>query len=396
MRSIAACPSIENANVSRNYGAGVQAVLASIVVSSVICGFAATRMPPRASRAAEDLGSLARPLGPFRLEERSGRPVTADDLGDRVAIASFIFTRCPLSCPRITGVMQGLQGRLAGTDVQLVSFSVDPEHDTPDVLRAYADRYQAAPDRWWFLTGPKATIYDLIRERFQLGVMESTAPVGSDTEAVVHSDRLALIDRGRIVGLFDSNDPGALDTLLVQARRRALPAWVKILPTVNAALNGLSACLLFAGWILIRRYRFESRIPPVEATLESGSSGGVWGHPLVRAHVGCMIAAICTSALFLACYLLYHALAGSMPFSRGGLLGIAYFTILLSHTLLATLSVPLILVTVRRAWAGRIDRHVSIASLTLPIWLYVAVTGVVIYVLLYHLPLFLFARSPGL
>ena len=339
---------------------------------------------------------MARPLGSFQLEERSGRTVTADDFLDRVAIASFIFTRCPLSCPRITGIMQGLQGRLAGTEVRLVSFSVDPEHDTPEVLRAYAERYQASPDRWWFLTGSKSTIYDLIRERFQLGVMEAPAPVGSDTEAIVHSDRLALIDHGRIVGLFESSDPRALDALVVRARRRALPAWVRSLPTVNAGLNGLSACLLFAGWILIRRYRSAVPIPRDEATPESGTPGGLWGHPLVRAHVGCMIAAICTSALFLACYLLYHALAGSMPFSRGGLLGIIYFTILLSHTLLATLSVPLILVTVRRAWAGRIDRHVSIASLTLPIWLYVAVTGVVIYVLLYHLPVLPVGASPGL
>ena len=60
--------------------------------------------------------------------------------------------------------------------MQLVSFSVDPEHDTPDVLRAYAERYGASPDRWWFLTGPKSIIYDLIRDRFQLGVMEAPAP----------------------------------------------------------------------------------------------------------------------------------------------------------------------------------------------------------------------------
>ena len=79
-------------------------------------------------------------IGPFRLEERSGRTVTGDDLADRVAIASFIFTRCPLSCPRISGIMQGMQSRLAGSDVLLVSFSVDPEHDTPEVLRAYAER----------------------------------------------------------------------------------------------------------------------------------------------------------------------------------------------------------------------------------------------------------------
>ena len=69
--------------------------------------------------------------------------------------------------------MQGLQGRLAGSGVQLVSFSVDPEHDTPEVLKAYADRFGASTDRWWFLTGPQPVIYGLIRDRFQLGVMET-------------------------------------------------------------------------------------------------------------------------------------------------------------------------------------------------------------------------------
>jgi protein SCO1/2/putative membrane protein len=336
-----------------------------------------------------------RPLGPFRLEERSGRTVTADDLANRVAIASFIFTRCPLSCPRITSVMQGLQGRLAGTEVQLVSFSVDPEHDTPEVLRAYAQRYGAAPDRWWFLTGPKPTIYDLIRERFQLGVMEAPGPVDSDSEAIVHSDRLALIDRGQIVGLFESNDSKALDALVVQARRRALPAWVRALPTVNAGLNGLSACLLVVGWIMIRRHRSTVGVARGEQVPESGTPPGIWGDPRVKAHIVCMAAAVSTSALFLACYLYYHARAGSMPFSRGGPLGVAYFSILLSHTLLATLSVPLIYMTVRRAWAGRIDRHVAIASLTFPIWLYVGVTGVVIYAMLYHLPVLQVGASPG-
>ena len=77
----------------------------------------------------------------------------------------------------------------------------------PTVLRAYAERYGAAPDRWWFLTGPKPVIHDLIRDRFKLSVMEAPGPVGADTEAIIHSDRLALIDHGRIVGFFESNDP---------------------------------------------------------------------------------------------------------------------------------------------------------------------------------------------
>jgi protein SCO1 len=365
---------------------GLQVVLTTILVSSAICAYTVSRVPPPVARAARDLGPSARSLGSFRLEERSGRTVSAEDLADRVVIASFIFTRCPLSCPRITSVMQGLQGRLAGTSVQLVSFSVDPEHDTPEVLRLYADRYGASPDRWWFLTGPRSTIYELIRERFQLSVMEAPGPSTSDTEAFIHSDRLALIDHGRIIGLFESNEPEALDALVASARRRALPVWVSHLPTVNAGLNGLSACLLLAGWILIRRNRSAGHSRRDDPSVATASPGNLWGQPLVRGHIACMVSAVCTSALFLGCYLCYHYYAGSVPFAQGGLLRVAYLSILLSHTLLATVSVPLILVTVRRGWAGRIDRHISIASGTLPIWLYVAVTGVVIYLMLYHMP----------
>ena len=202
----------------------MQIVLAALVVSSAICVFGASRSAPKAARAAQDLGMSAPSIGSFRLEERSGRTVTGNNLADRVAIASFIFTRCPLSCPRISGIMQGLQSRLAGSDVLLVSFSVDPEHDTPDVLRAYADRYGAAPDRWWFLTGPKPVIHGLIRDRFKLSVMDAPGPVGSDTEAIIHSDRLALIDHGRIAGFFESNDREALDVLVARARRSPCPA----------------------------------------------------------------------------------------------------------------------------------------------------------------------------
>ena len=162
--------------MSRYYGVGLRIILATLVVSSAICSFGAGWGPSRPPRAAEDLGTASQPVGLFRLEERSGRAVTQDDLADRVAIASFIFTRCPLSCPRISSVMQGLQGRLAGSGVQLVSFSVDPEHDTPELLKAYADRFGASPDRWWFLTGPQPVIYGLIRDRFQLGVMEAPRP----------------------------------------------------------------------------------------------------------------------------------------------------------------------------------------------------------------------------
>jgi protein SCO1 len=368
--------------VSRLYRLGIRIVFGTVLISAVICLVAARRDAPAIPRAAHDLGPAAPSLGRFQLEERSGRTVRAADLANRVAIVSFIFTRCPLSCPRISGVMKSLQGRLAGTNVLLVSLSVDPEHDTPTVLSEYAQRFGAAPDRWWFLTGPKATIYDLIGDRFKLPLREAgPADPATGTEAISHSDRLALVDRGRIVGLFESDDPAAVDALLVQARRRSLPWWVRLLPTVNASLNGLSAALLLAGWLLIRQYRIVTTDPDAPTPRPD-----IWNHPLVKAHITCMVSAVTTSALFLTCYLVYHYRAGSVPFPHGGPLRVLYLAILLSHTLLATASVPLIVMTVLRGWRRNLAGHTRIATVTFPIWLYVAITGVVIYLMLYHLP----------
>jgi uncharacterized membrane protein YozB (DUF420 family) len=132
------------------------------------------------------------------------------------------------------------------------------------------------------------------------------------------------------------------------------------LPAVNAALNALAALLLATGWILIRSGR-------------------------ERAHRACMLSAFATSTLFLACYLVYHALHGSTPFTGTGGVRVAYFTILLSHTLLAAAVPPLALLTL---WAGLRDRrarHRRLARWTLPIWLYVSVTGVAVYWMLYRL-----------
>jgi protein SCO1 len=370
--------------VTTLYRIGIRVVLATLFLSAVLCLVAVNRAAPSVPRAAHDLGTAAPELGTFRLEERSGRAITEIDLADRVAIASFIFTRCPLSCPRISGVMKGLQVELAGTKVLLLSVSVEPEHDTPAVLSEYANRFGAMPDRWWFLTGPRATIHDLIRDRLKLTLTEG-APADPEkgTEAIVHSDRLALLDRGRVVGYFDSNDPKDVEILVAKARRLALPVWVRMLPTVNASLNALSAALLLAGWIMIRRYRLATA-QPVDG-LDSAPS--IWNHPLVKAHITCMVSAVCTSAVFLVCYLVYHYYAGSYPFPQGGLLRVLYLSILLSHTFLATGSVPLIIITVLRGWRGDLGGHTRFATVTFPIWMYVAVTGVVIYLMLYHLPI---------
>ena len=132
------------------------------------------------------------------------------------------------------------------------------------------------------------------------------------------------------------------------------------LPTVNAALNGTAATLLTAGYLCIRRGR-------------------------VDLHRRCMLAAFATSALFLVSYVAYHAQAGSRPFIGEGPVRVVYFTVLVSHIVLAAAILPLAIVTLRRGLRRDDARHVALARWTLPIWLYVSVTGVVVYWMLYRL-----------
>ena len=132
------------------------------------------------------------------------------------------------------------------------------------------------------------------------------------------------------------------------------------LPAVNACLNSLSALFLTAGFIFIRR----KNIP---------------------AHRNCMISAFVTSTVFLFCYLVYHAYAGRTTFKDPAWFRPIYLTILLTHTVLAVVIVPLILMTLSRALKQRFELHKKIARWTWPIWMYVSVTGVVIYLLLYQI-----------
>lgn len=354
-----------------SYRAGVSIVLWTVVGSLALCvavppilaSVRGVSTPPRAAQELE--GGF--PLGEFHLTERSGRQVTEADLRDRVFVTAFIFTRCPLSCPRISSVMKSLQGKFEGSDVRLVSITVDPDHDTPAILKEYADRFGADRDRWWFLTGPKPDVLTLIRDRFKLGVEPtSETEQAAGAEAFSHSERLALVDHGRVVGYFSSTDPKAVESLVEKAKKLAgkpAPAWVRKLPAVNAGLNGSCVVLLALALVLIRL--------------------GYW-----RGHAVVMTSAVLVSALFLTCYLVYHYHVGSVPFRGTGPVRLAYFTILLSHTLLATFGVvPLVTITLLNVIRKRFDVHARIARVTFPIWMYVSITGVVIYVMLYQLPL---------
>ncbi len=135
---------------------------------------------------------------------------------------------------------------------------------------------------------------------------------------------------------------------------------ISILPSINAFLNATAAVLLVWGYLLIRRKR-------------------------VATHRKVMLTAFVTSCLFLVCYIVYHVQVGSVPFQGTGAIRTVYFSILITHTILAATVPVLAIITLRRGLAARYDRHRQIARWTLPIWLYVSVTGVVVYVMLYHL-----------
>lgn len=154
----------------------------------------------------------------FHLTDQASRALSRGDLFGRVWVADFIFTRCAGPCPLMTARMARLQGVVADlTDVRLVSFSVDPERDTPAVLREYAARHGAQAGRWHFLTGPRADIYDLAKRGFHLTVQSET-----DTTPLLHSTYFMLVDRrGRIRGAYNGEDDEALERLKRDVRRLA-------------------------------------------------------------------------------------------------------------------------------------------------------------------------------
>lgn len=351
----------------------------------------------------------------FTLTECHGQTVTRADLLGKPWLACFIFTHCLGPCPLVSERMELLQNRLAGLDVRLVSITVDPDRDTPDVLKAYAERYHADPDRWWFLTGDKAEIFRLIRRDFRMIVDDEPNP--KPGFEIMHSITIMHVNaEGRVVGQYNARSDvemarlrrillgktDASDAKLIatadaeeaeherrqeELRRRAesgatsdpanpsgeegaprvAPDWVLRLPAVNASLNGLATVLLVVGFVLIK--------------------GGYR-----RAHESTMLSAFATSTVFLGFYLLYHFSLqhftgeSSRKFPGTGWVRPVYFTILVSHVLLA-ISVPVLAgMTIYRGLTEQWARHKQLARVTFPIWLYVSVTGVIIYWMLYHWP----------
>ena len=335
--------------------------LAGVLAVALLAAAGASGAEPASSSADPLDTKFPDPLPPFALTERSGRTVTPADLRGKVWVVSFFFTSCNV-CPQTTANMKRLQADLSSyPDVRLVSISVDPQHDTPEVLRKYAADWGADPERWLFLTGEEQAVYDVVRKAFKQPV-EKNGPEAGPANAVTHRFWLMIVDReGYVRGYIqDGKDPAEVARLAERVKQLAQPPFW---PALNATLNGCCGVLLLLGYFAIR---------------------GRW----VALHKALMLSALAVSIAFLTCYLYYHLVVQrGQPtrFGGEGLARLMYFAILLSHTVLAAVVAPLALTITYLGLRDRLARHVRLARWTLPLWLYVSVTGVVVYWMLYHL-----------
>ena len=296
------------------------------------------------------------PVGTFSLRDQSGKPFTEKNLEGNAWVVDFIFTRCGGPCPMLTRRMKEIQDRLP-EGARLLSITVDPDYDSPKVLSEYAASHGADPGKWVFATGRKEDVYRLIQSRLLNPVMKNPKSASAG-EAFIHSQKFALVGPGgNIRGFYDGDDASTPREILRDIRNMngTDPA-----PRVNALLNLTSAFFLLSGYFFIRRKR-------------------------VTAHKVSMGLAFLVSSVFLVNYIRYHLHAGSMPFIGEGGIKVLYFTLLITHSILAVAVVPLVLVTLYRALKGDFEAHKKIARWTFPVWLYVSVSGVVVYYMLYRL-----------
>lgn len=382
-------------------------------------------------------------LPEFEFPECMGGTVSRDSLKGHRWLANFIFTRCAGPCPLMTRDISELQRQVgkSNADFRFVTFSVDPVYDTVEVLRKYAETFQADHARWKFVTGNEEAIHDLIRRGFTQYVQPNLGDLRKPGFEVAHSNRAVLVNENGIpVGSFVMTIPGDVAKLrriiegkddfpqpgpgisfsaatgenpsvpltLVpaedanaesdeteenstpstdnmpdsetadpktsetpQARNRKidelLPAWAARMPSINAGLNSASIILLLSGLAAIKAGRKIQ-------------------------HRNLMIAAFLVSVAFLICYLTYHEVLYRFTEYRGrgfegGVVATrVYFSILIPHVILAAVVPVLALRVFYLAFRERWSEHRRLAKITLPIWLFVSITGVIIYGMLYHWP----------
>ena len=375
----------------------------------------------------------SRELPEFEFPESAGGTVSRESMKGKRWLANFIFTRCAGPCPLMTRDVSELHRLVAQSnpDFRFVTFSVDPGYDTAEVLQKYAETFRADQERWKFVTGDETAMHDFIRRGFTQYVQPNLGDLRKPGFEVAHSNRAVLVNEEgvpvasfvmtipedvaklrRIIegkGDFPKPDPGltfsatsgenptvpltlvpvaedsdtesettdgnkADDTTLPetpQARNRKidelLPTWAANMPTINACLNSACIVLLLSGL----------------GAIKSGNR--------IR-HRNLMIVSFFVSVAFLVCYLSYHEVLYRFTQYRGrGFEGSiwatrVYFSILIPHVILAALVPILALRVFYLAFRERWPEHRRLAKITLPIWLFVSITGVVIYGMLYHWP----------
>ena len=309
------------------------------------------------------------PIEPFKLTDQDDKvfkfgmgELSEQPIHGKVWIAHFFYTACTQGCEKTTAMMDRLQQRFRGKkDIALVSISVNPELDSWAVLAELAQAHEAEKGQWFFLTGPQDKVYGIVKNSFKFGV--ERFPDEKPSEQVTHTFNVAVIDRdGNMVGYVDATQmPDNFEPLVARIRQIAGERYV--LPAINSLLNGTSAVLLVLGYLAILRR---------QETL----------------HKAAMLSALCVSAAFLALYLYFHfAIQHGEATRFAGPLWVAifYYVILFTHTVLAMTVAPLAFYVTYQGLRDDRRRHVAVARWTFPIWLYVSVTGVVVYVMLYQM-----------
>lgn len=287
----------------------------------------------------------------FSLTNQNKEQVQLKDLKGNVWIADFVFTTCSGICPGMTAQLSSISKAFENhKDVKMVSISVNPDNDTPEVLKKYASKYKAN-NRWIFLTGNSQDIQKLAVESFKMGDMK---------DIVFHSSMFVLVDRkSRIRGYYDSSDETRMAALVHDLKALRQEIDLPVLPTINASLNAIAGILLLFGFIAIRRKDRET-------------------------HKKFMLSALACSTVFLACYLYYHFSSHIITRYQGeGIWRTIYFIILGTHTPLAALIVPFVLLAFKHALKGDFVKHVRITRWLYPTWMYVSITGVIVYLMLY-------------
>lgn len=198
----------------------IRFLLWAAVAVAALAAFAASRMQGDGERT--EKGRFGQ-VPAFSLVDQQGRTVTDRELRGTPWVANFIFTRCPSVCPMLTAKFKALQGKLdPSDDVSFVSFTVDPEHDTPEVLAAYADKFGADPARWRFLTGPMATIEKTVVKGFKMHIGDPE-PHKEDPSLIdiMHGEHFVLVDRDGVIRGYYRAEPAELKELAEDLHRLA-------------------------------------------------------------------------------------------------------------------------------------------------------------------------------